>query len=267
MSKIILSIFLTLTFSQFSSAQTRFMDHKFYVDVNVAGYYPWVSCFIRNQEVYVPNENSFSRRKDRFESGIRLGATYVSRPNFGIGLEFSQEFNNVSIKHTFGYYDNGMLKNYFALVEKLKIRTSIITLRLDFKNTDGSIPVGLNHHIGVGLALSRPVGSDYMVFSYDYVPFKPNDMLSNFDSPIKSVNLFYGVSYRLPITENLMWNLNLRYNLNIFTENSFFFFDDNYEEFPSLLDYKLNRNVLQDEIRRRRNVNFINLGTGFIYSF
>lgn len=229
MKFIIITLF-TLLFQFFTISQnTGLYGKRTFIEFNTVSYMPIFSWWLTEPDGYSSNGsgNTMTLKKDLFEYGFRLAVGRSGKRNTGVSCEFGYNFTNLSAPEDIykTYIDSWGYENSTSVSirhERLDVRTISIMPKIEFTSQGGTLPVGLNHQIGLGFTSSKIKKKDYNYqiyngsgeFTDEEIAAFP-DNFTDYNETYKGMTLLYAFNIRTPISKRLMINYGIRYTLNL----------------------------------------------------
>lgn len=257
-----LFLILLLSFSSLGQ-NTGFYGKKTLFEVQGHGSWPMVANWLENSPYYKVSGSNLVIGKDRFDYGFRVGLMRAFSNMFGLGLEYSMDFQNcaassevellVQTSSGFEY------TNYIEVAhENIRLKTFTIMPKLEFSGRSNLLPIGLSHQVGVGYMRTSIVDRDYLFRlspnnSNDSIITPLADGLVNLENVYSGFTVMYQINMRTPITERLVVSYGIRYNAN---------FVRSVPLNDSLLGGSVTRNIKSK--RNNSLINF-NIGLGFVF--
>lgn len=256
---VLLHLIVLLTLESFG--QTRYFNHKYYIDASLFGRTPVLSNLYNEGYFLKEIDGKLKRKGNFFEWGQRFGASYSYKANKAIGFEFSQEHTLFQPES-----NSSILGSNYINIEAIHMRTNIFSPRFEYTSSNGILPIGINHQLGFGFAFTKAIDDNNLVQTeYNTTNLEAPNLFKSVKEPIKGYQLFYGLNFRFPISKNIIWNITTRYTINITSRKT--------SQFPSINNYPDTISELQidpiemlREYRTRKSYMLINLGTGIIIS-
>ena len=246
------------------------------------GYYG-TKCYVSLDSVLsVPvfynllNEQSF--KSNLFNYGYRVSAAYVIKRNIALGLELGYDFSrifNVKSDDILITDVNGLPKIINPHYDNLGISTFTFIPKIEFTTSNGLLPLGLTHQIGLGIGNSSIRQGEYNM-SYNYesqvIVQKTNILGDPYEDikttyvnvnkkqeipaaflpdPIKTYTLLYALNVRTALTKKLLLSYGFRYTLNGSREKTLGIFSEEVDT------YSLKHDVIN---QKRTNIISFNLG-------
>ncbi|MFT5778243.1 MAG: hypothetical protein ACI837_001199 [Crocinitomicaceae bacterium] len=188
----VLFLFILMNFAAFGQ-HNGFFGKKSYIELNSVSYIPLLANIVDAVNGYISYQKKdgiLIEKRDWFDTGIRLAAGRSISNTKGFGLELGLDFQDFT--------------PFLAEHEMLAMRTVSILPKMEFTHRNGLLPMGLNHQIGLGYALSKLVKKSYIGESYT----------PDYDENYSGITLLYGLNMRTPLSKKIMLNYGFRYTLN-----------------------------------------------------
>lgn len=272
--KNLLIITSLLFLSYYSRSQnTGLYGKRTFVEINSTSNIPIFSWLWAERNQYKASGvgSTMYQTLDKLNYGIHGVVGRSGKKNVGFSLEFGYDFQNIAgpdyLYDAITYTDEWGYENSYSLYmkhERLDVRTITIMPKLEITKKGGTLPVGLNHQIGLGYTISSIKEKDYVytitegeqyLTGEDSVNFEKN--LINFDQKYKGFTLLYAFNVRTPISRSLMINYGIRYTLNLRNFGQFI---------PNSTHYYSEYDIKKD-IGRTRALNFLTFNIGLTYAF
>lgn len=267
-------IFTLLGLSFYSKSQnTGLYGSRTFIEINSTSNMPIFSWFMDDNDQYKPTGvgNNLMLSTDKINYGISGVIGRSGKKNVGVSLEFAYAFQNIAGPRylpDFGEYTDqwGYISSYsiYMVHERLDVRTLTIMPKLEFTNKGGTLPVGLNHQIGIGYTVSTVKKKDYIYRLFDgsenltdadSANFKNN--IINYDQQYKGITLLYAFNIRTPLSKHLMINYGIRYTLNV----------RNLGQYIPSSSYYYDEDLIKRNIGRMRMLNFLTFNIGLSFAF
>lgn len=222
-----MKILLTLSFflsAITASAQDNYgyYGKKTYIDVQANVHIPLIYNLSTYDPLFElsPSGNSLSQgSKDWLNIGARISLNRVVEANVGLGLEVG--FDRFTLA---GYLLKDDNYSYKERHEAIKVNSFLFMPKVELSGSNGLLPNGIVHQIGVGLLLNK-VNRKYYLHDdgYGTITGGPNadqseldDFMADnkFDEAYKMLRLMYGLKMRTPVGKSLMINYGIRYTLD-----------------------------------------------------
>ena len=267
-------ILFSLTLSLFSLSQKNngYYGKKFFIDLEGLGNYPMFSNIFSNSDNgYAENANTLTYKKDNFNVGFRVNFGYAVKRNFGLSIEFGQDYSSV-----YGSYEDMYFDDYSSSAvahEMIDVRTTVVIPKFEFTTSKALLPMGLSHQLGFGFATSSVVNKDYLYRYTDYYLASPFQHYSTSSTNLDPINfekfqnvkkfvLLYALNMRTPITKNLMFNYGVKYTINI-GKKPYGYYSSYYNGDQSLNYTK----SINNAVARHRGFSFMNAFVGLTFVF
>lgn len=222
--KILITLSILLSAAS-ASAQDNYgyYGKKTYIDIQSNFHIPLIynlsNGYIPNYELSPSGNSLLSTGKDWFNLGARVSINRAVKTNVGIGLEFG--FDRITLG---GYLMGDNNVSYYSRHESIKVNSFLFMPKLELSGSNGLLPNGIVHQIGVGLLLNK-VSRKYYLHDdgYGTITGGPNadqseldDYMADnkFDEGYKMMRLMYGLKMRTPVGKSLMINYGIRYTLD-----------------------------------------------------
>lgn len=271
MKFLIISLFALFFNNLLIGQNTGLYGKRTFVEFNTVSNMPIFSWFLSNSDGYSSSSagNSLILKKDLFDYGFRLVIGRSGTKSAGVSFEFGYDFTNLSapIYAEKTYIDQWGYENTTAIEirhERFDIQTISFMPKIEFTSKGGTLPVGLNHQIGLGFTSSKIKERDYKYQLYNYygefseeeeASFSKN--LVNYDQSYKGITLLYAFNIRTPITKSMMINYGIRYTLNL---------PNNYASDYGTDQYYYPKDKFRYDIRRSRLSNVLTFNLGITYA-
>lgn len=235
---------------------------KWCVDFSTSGHLPLFN--FTNGNVNKSRGGTLISKKDLFDYGFRTGASYALSNNFAFGIEFDFEFSNVDTPENIEIKYPSSYGSITIIHEALTTMSTVIMPTFTFTSSDGILPIGLSHQVGIGFLQTKVLKKDYdykifnVTNSFGELPITSDFEEEFYDYDLdsyKGVTLMYTLNVRTPINEFMMITYGIRYNANILLSPDIFIADNSY--YPQTQAFR--------NIRRRtlRTLISFNLGMAF----
>ena len=217
---------------------------------------------IKRYDNYRTKGERFSPAKNAVNYGfnMQLGRSITRR--FAIGIKYDLFFikfplNTEKMVSTGPYVITKC--NYF------QSRSTMIIPFLEFSNREGFSPIGLSHQFGIALGKTTFVDKDYAVQyrekgNYTLLKEQPYPVYDFKLPPLKFWSLIYNINIRIPVNKWLLFNVGVRYNLNIYRHVSS-------KSYDGSSNFLIQNNRFYSIIRERQTFNVLNFESGFTYCF
>lgn len=222
-TKYYLSLFLLLFFTFSAVAQGGFFGKKtvISIDGSLRGTLIY-NAFLPN---FNYNDQSLNGKSSSHFIGVGVSASlshYFSK-RIGVGIDVNMMSNYIKTPTQLwtSYYDYNLGYNNSAevTVEKMRMHTIYVIPKVEW-SSNGNLPVGISHSIGVGYAGSFIVDKAYRKLE-EYADYTEQGTIHKSTiqgrriPPVHGVVVEYGVKIRFPITSFMTFNLgsNLRIHL------------------------------------------------------
>lgn len=219
--------FLLLNGAVYSQDNYGFYGKKAYVEVTSCSYIPLYynvtvgSGFKRVSE----SSTSLAPYRNWIQTGLRTSIGYTVKANLGIALElgFDRFHINSQVVQRFKNPLDPSSNLYITNHERVQINSILILPKIEISGSNGLLPNGLVHQIGIGVTINKPVEKEYVVNIYedhyewgdvpaDYQP-ELGDAI-DLSTSYKMLRLMYGLKMRSPVGKSMMINYGFRYNLD-----------------------------------------------------
>lgn len=210
------------------SQNTGLYGKRTFIEFNTVSYMPIFSWLLSDSDGYSPSGagNGLILKKDLFDYGFRFAIGRSGKKNVGLSLELGYSFSNLSTpEYIEKEYSTswGTSYGYVTLKhERLDVQTISFMPKLEFTSKGGTLPVGLNHQIGLGFSSSKIKERDYNHTVFNGNGEFTDEELANFSKDFldysqsyKGMTLLYAFNIRTPISKSLMINYGIRYTLNL----------------------------------------------------
>lgn len=204
-----------------------FYGKKAYVEVTSSSYIPMIYN-ATSQPGYkrISKESStLVTHKSWFNVGLRTSIGYTVKSNVGIALELGFDRFNLNSKLVSSYKNpfdpsSNLYLNYH---ESVQINSILILPKIEIAGSNGLLPNGLVHQIGIGMTINKPANKEYAT-SVDEYYYQWEDVPPSYDPELgeiidltqsyKMLRFMYGLKMRSPIGKSVMINYGFRYNLD-----------------------------------------------------
>jgi hypothetical protein len=271
---------LLLLISTFSFTQNNgFLGKKNFISADVRAYTPMIYGIFTNDDLlyktdgtsYVPSTNfidygfnfSIGRAMSRnvgfiFQYGI---SNYEFAYNPKIGLIGHPEQLDEDI---YGYTHTELNKsNWF------KAKSSTFMPIIEMTNGSGLLPLGISHQLGIGFTKHTFVEDNYNIQIFDYSNgtknYTPTNLFDYQNEFARSFTLMYKLNLRVPITEFLLYNIGIRYNLNLMP--SLDLWTNNYNPYSNNGGYLISQDQFREMVKNKELSNIMSFETGFSICF
>ena len=218
-----LSLFLLACFSFSAAAQGGFFGKKTVISID--GSLRGTLIYNRVLPDFDYNNGNFGGKTSShfIATGFSASLSHYFSKRIGVGIDVNMTFNYIKTPNAFwgSYYDYnlGTYTSAEVTVEKMRMKTIYIIPKFEW-SSNGNLPVGVSHSIGVGYAGSSVVDRVYQKSEkstdyYDQGTASKSTIKGSSIKPIHGMVVEYGVKIRFPITSFMTLNLgsNLRIHL------------------------------------------------------
>jgi len=253
------------------SQNTGLYGKRTFIEFNTVSNMPVFSWLLSSSDGYSSSGagNSLTLKKDLFDYGFRFVIGRSGTKNAGVSLEFGYGFSNLSapkyIRKT--YIDQWGYENTTSIDirhERFDVHTISFMPKIEFTSKGGTLPVGLNHQIGLGFSSSKIIERDYKYQILNYYGAFTNEEVASFSKNIvdyeqsyKGITILYAFNIRTPITKSLMINYGIRYTLNL---------RNNFVSEIGTDQYYYPKDAVREDIRRSRLSNLLSFNLGLTYA-
>lgn len=229
MKLLFIALFVCILHFFSNSQNTGLYGKRTFFEFNTVSYMPIFSWFMSESDGYSPSGagNGLTLKKDLFDYGFRFAVGRSGKKNVGASFEVGYNFSNLStpqnsyIEYT-DQWGNYTYKNISYKHERLDVRTISFMPKIEFTSKGGTLPVGLNHQIGLGFSSSKILERDYKyqvinssgdLTAAEVATFSKD--LLNYENTFKGMTFLYAFNIRTPLSKSLMINYGIRYTLNV----------------------------------------------------
>jgi len=266
----IVFILTLLSFSTCLFAQNNgFMGKNNFISADIRVYAPIIYRLSTSDvnSVYNKTEGrNFTPKSNVLDYGFNLTIGKAMSRNFGLMLQISSsryDFAVIDNQYSLNpseFYNDG---NYYQVLKTNWLRAKVTTIMpiLEFTGSEGLLPLGLSHQIGLGFSKNKLIEDDYNFLITDTYsqPFIQKENLYDYSkNGIKSYAIMYKINMRIPINDFLLFNLGFRYNINYFPKV--------YRSY-STKNYLIENSEIRDYMRKKEFRNILSLETGLSFCF
>ena len=227
MKTILATVVLLASITAHSQDNYGFYGKKTYIEVTSSSYIPlfYNLTTLPGYKRISESSNTLRETENWFHMGLRASVGHTVKSNLGIALEVGYDQFSVNdqlifnIQNPDGSNNSWSVKNH----ERVQINSILIMPKIEIAGSNGLLPNGLVHQIGVGFTINNPVEKEYVVnlqndSSWNPIPSGFNPDLSDEIDLTRSYKMFrlmYGLKMRTPIGKSLMINYGFRYNFDL----------------------------------------------------
>lgn len=231
MMKLSILISILLLGFQTEAQEFGYFGKKNTLSVNAIGSMPLIARFVeRNQGYYVNEGGALTVKNDMLDYGLVVSLTRLNSGKLAYGMEVSLYYSNVpgptfqNVLFSDEYNGYQFYGTEPITHERLKIRTFTFMPKIEYTLLGEQLPFGINNQVGFGVGQSVIIEDNYLVenINYDtyYVVLQEYDAY-DVEMKVYALSLMYAFNLRMPVSKSLMFNVGLRYNLNIPLASSF----------------------------------------------
>ncbi|MCR9172182.1 MAG: hypothetical protein NXI10_06805 [bacterium] len=241
---------------------TGLYGKKTILEVQGHGSWPVLNGWFNSFAFYKRSGTTLREGRNIFDSGVRINVMRAFNNQFGLGLEYGLEFQNVASTNIIelGFSSSSFDYTSFQEIrhEAVNMRSFSIMPKFEFSSKTNLLPIGLSHQLGIGFTSTRLLEKDYL---YD-VTISSNDSLTtpltgsliDYTDQWLGFTVMYQINMRTPITDMIMITYGLRYNAN---------FVRRYPENPN----PAGQLDIDNIVKEKRNETFFQLHVGAAVAF
>lgn len=270
MKLLFILLFVSIFYFSSNGQNTGLYGKRTFIEFNTVSYMPILSWLMSNSDGYSPSGagNGLILKKDLFDYGFRLAVGRSGKKNVGASLEFGYSFSNLSTPENIEKEYNTSWGTSYGYVtikhERLDVQTISFMPKLEFTSKGGTLPVGLNHQIGLGFSSSKIKERDYNHIVYNSNGEFTDEELANFskdfldyEETYKGMTLLYAFNIRTPVSKSLMINYGIRYTLNL---RNYFVSEIGTNQ------YYYPKQEIRDDLKRMRLSNALSFNFGLTFA-
>jgi hypothetical protein len=272
MKKSIIILFVLI--SSFSFGQNNgFLGKKNFISAEMRVYTPMIyGLFSIGEEQYKNDGGAYAPKKNFIDYGFNFSYGRALSRNVGIILQYGISYYDFSYSTNIGYVKNPgyaadeYYNNYSEFLNKsnwFKAKSTTFMPIIEMTNGSGLLPLGLTHQLGFGFSKHKFIEDNYHIQFIEndgvknYTPKNLFDYENNF---VRSYTMMYKVNLRVPITEFLLFNVGIRYNLNMVPGSLSFY---NYTND----NYVIGEDQFLEMVKNKEFSNIMSLETGLSLCF
>ena len=231
-------------------------------EVQGHGSIPIVTSWFKSRSFYKARNGNLTIGRNLFDGGVRFGVSRAISNQFGFGVEYGLEYQNLIANNSILLEYTGGGFNY-SLTDEIRhqainISTFSIMPKFEFSTRTNLLPIGLSHQVGIGYTSTRMLEDDYIY----YIGTQTNDTITtNLDNGLLDYSdrwtgftVMYQINMRTPVSDFLMITCGLRYTAN-FVRNT-----PGTSDLPGELD-------MSRLVKQKRNETFLQLHIGAAIAF
>jgi len=220
-----------LIFSTFISLATVgfCQDHGFFgkkniISFNATGAVPLLNIIatrnFENFELYRNSSGNLFSTDNFLDGGFNASFIHGFSNSFGFGVEYAMNFSNCAGPRTVRYPNEFGSTNFLEIQhEMLDLTTMTFMPKIEFTTNSSIISVGLHSSFGIGYSLTSVKERPYLskpvdLFDDTYAVYDQNKVFNQKDN-YHSLTIMYGLTARIPVTKNLLFQCGVRYSLNL----------------------------------------------------
>ena len=211
----------------YSQNYSGYYGKRNFVDITSVSYSPLVRNFLHKSSgggyenvggQLIPVNRTW------LKSGIHVSISRVIKNNLSLGFEYGLDICKIGAPYLsdskywgYPYYADHLV------TEQLTMMRSLFMPKIEFTNSDGLLPMGISHTIGIGFSSTKIREKDYLMqfksdngstYLPDGVTLNSSDYI-DYTQRYKGLELLYGIKMRYPVSKHLFINYGIRYKLDI----------------------------------------------------
>jgi len=211
----------------------------------------------RYRHVSYDDNNNLVEKFKLFRVDYRLAYQRIVTPKFALGAEFAYHKTTIGLSKfdTYDYYNNIISTASSDPV----FRTMSYMLTAEFYNSKGIAGAGFSSQVGIGPKIYSFIDGENYRFSKDSVITNPYPVT---DGNLIAINLFYELSYKMPITNSIFFNLGVRFHTGFIIPKFNAFSGTNTYYWEPYFGSNITTAAFEDNL-----TNLLSLKTGFTFVF
>ncbi len=218
--------------------------------------YEGVSNYRYHHLSYSDNNTLIDKFK-LFRVDYRASYQRIINSKMALGVEFAYHKTTIGLEKPAGFDSNN---SFFSMpISDPVFRTMSYMLTAEFYNSRGIAGAGFSSQVGIGPKIYSFMDGENYRFSKDSVMANPYPTVGG---DLIAINLFYELSYKMPITNSIFFNLGVRFHtgfiipkLNTFSGTSTYYWEPHFGS-------NITTAAFEDNL-----TNLLSLKTGFTFIF
>lgn len=259
-------LLLVVLISSISFSQNNgFLGKKNFISAEVRAYTPMIYGLVSlNRTNYKTEGTAYIPTKNLIDYGFNFSIGRALSRNVGFIFQYGISHYDFAYSTKISVVNNPNISaDYYSfnvdILNKsnwFKAKATTFMPILELTNSSGLLPLGLTHQLGIGFTKHKFVKDNYyiqFIESTGAKNYSPENLFDYENDFARSYTMMYKLSLRVPITEFLLFNIGIRYNLNIVpgTQTYFNYSNDKYviseDQFRKMVQNKELSNIMSFE--------------------